>query len=372
MCYSLANAHQKSGSKNASRLDKYKDNKNENEEMSKILTALRFFKDQANGSKNSSGHQKRSDKKENNTNIRNKENENDKGRDSVLSKEHESRPRTSRGKRGSKNRRKSGGESGGYSALGFHSNLPHQLLYNNIEHTKNIHNRSVNVGADSPREKKRKISKGRVSPNTFIVHHKHQNSGYQKASHIKNASLEAEKIALLNKTRPKSAKQKKKSVKTGDRSKKPSGHRHNSSVYSKGDVPSYAIIDNTLFAEDISYDKEEKALKKFMKKNNLRKAAAKIRINNDSIKANKHQGSKFMLVKRQDANFKNLQMPNEHMNYLEDLRKMHTNIEEVIQNKNNFKFEAKKKRMGSATKKNKKNKRSATPALSVPKGYLGN
>lgn len=83
---------------------------------------------------------------------------------------------------------------------------------------KNQHNRSVNVTTDSPRSKKRKINKGRVSPNTLAINHQRHPSALVEGMNPKNnSSLEAE-LALLRKGRPRSAKLKKK-YKNGEKGK---------------------------------------------------------------------------------------------------------------------------------------------------------
>jgi len=86
---------------------------------------------------------------------------------------------------------------------------------------KNPHNRSVNIASDSPRVKKRRIRKGRVSPNTFAVNHqkKHPGGVFGHIHHSKRVSLEQEELALLAKSRPKSAKLKRKINCTADRRK---------------------------------------------------------------------------------------------------------------------------------------------------------
>lgn len=135
--------------------------------MNKILTALKFFKDHTNNMKTTSNHHKRSDKKEA-SKIKEKENVNDKGRDSVMSKEGEIRPRTSRGKRSVKQRRRSGSKNN--SALGFHSKMPHHLLNHGVD-VKGQHNRSVNIANDSPRTKSKRKINDRISPNMFAPSH---------------------------------------------------------------------------------------------------------------------------------------------------------------------------------------------------------
>lgn len=56
-------------------------------------------------------------------------------------------------------------------------------------------------------------------------------------------------------------------------------------------------------------------------------------------------------------------MAYEHINYIEDLKKMHTNIEELMKNKNNIKFEIKKK--NKLWRKEEKDQRSSTPACAI-------
>jgi hypothetical protein len=136
---------------------------------------------------------------------------NESGDNTTANSQQASRPRTSRENRpNSKVRRRSGGGSngGGNSALGFNSNAAHHhLLYNNPDNVKKIHNRSVNEVIDSPRNKKRKFNKGRASPNTFVAHHqRHPSAAGHNINPKRNASLEAEKVALIGKSRPHSAK----------------------------------------------------------------------------------------------------------------------------------------------------------------------
>ena len=174
--------------------------------MNKILTALKFFNEKNN----------QNDMKNQNSNE-----EPEKEKANSPTKEGESRPRTSRCKRSAKQRKKSGNSNcGNNSALGFHSNIQNHPLIHNIENLKNPHNRSVNIVSDSPRVKKRKIRKGRVSPNTFIVNNqKYPNGVMNQIHHSKRVSLEQEELALLARSRPKSAKLKKKNGKSNDKSK---------------------------------------------------------------------------------------------------------------------------------------------------------
>lgn len=307
------------------------------EEMSKILTALKFFKEHNNNLKPTSSQHKRGEK--------NKENVAEKGRDSAQSnKNDESRPRTSRDKRASK-RRKSG--SNNNSAMGFYAKMPHSHLAHMGEDNKNIHNRSVNIPNDSPWSKSKRKLKNRISPNVFAQNNQ------------KNVSLEAEKIAMLNKSRPKSAKSKvKKGPKTViDRSKKMTHHRHNNSMHAKPDFyPSgvqNGVGDGAIVFDDASFDKDEKLSKRLIKR--LNQKPGRVRASMDTSLNNKPK-------------HKNLHVQYEHMNYLEDFHKMHSNIEGMMKQKHNLKMDS-KKRAVAGTKKRRKNKRSATPALAMAQGY---
>ena len=93
-------------------------------------------------------------------------------------------------------------------------------MIHNIENLKNPHNRSVNIVNDSPRVKKRRFRKGRVSPNTFIVNNQKYPGGViNHIHHSKRVSLEQEELALHARSRPKSAKLKKKNAKNAEKSK---------------------------------------------------------------------------------------------------------------------------------------------------------
>lgn len=326
----------------------------EDEEMNKILTALRFFKDHTNT--NNSPVITKNDKdqeKENNE----KENIQDRDRTASGGKDSESRPRTARCKRASKNRRKSGNSSGGHSALGFHSNLQNHPLLHNIETYKNPHNRSVNVAPDSSRiVKKRKISKGRVSPNAFAIRHQRHPSGPMNHIHnVKNTSLDKDKISVL-KSRPRSAKLKKKSAK-GERSKKNSVNRLANNSFAKGSMTAHGFMDHSILKEDPSFDNDDRTLMRFMKKHNcnIKKTNTKLKSQNYVAKP-----SKFVVYKHPSSK-PNMPMPYDHMSYIEDLQKMHNNIEDLMRNKTNPKLEAKKRKAIAAKKK--KHRRSATPQL---------
>lgn len=139
--------------------------------MDKILNELKHFKEHISTSKKNIGNKQ---------NKKSKENIIESGDNTAATSQQPSRPRTSRGTRPSSKVGKRGEGSGGHSAMGFHSNMPHHLLYNNIDNAKHIHNRSVNEGIESPRSKKRRLSKGRISPNMFVGHHQRQPSAAMK------------------------------------------------------------------------------------------------------------------------------------------------------------------------------------------------
>lgn len=232
---------------------------------------------------------------------------------------------------------------------------------------------------DSPRCKnKQKINKGRISVNTSACQQKNSGVLNNKISHTKNASLEAEKLSMMNKSRPRSAKSKTKenAPKTaGKRSKKNSvkRHQHNNSVISKLDFPLHKGLDNSFLTGENSNDNTDKAFQKFIKKQTSKqnKSITKMRVGTVKQTA-KIQPNKFALIKRPDAFHKNLHKAYEHMNYFEDLSKMHSNIEEIMkENKHIMKYDTKKNKLTGISKKSK-HKRCATPGLSAPQAYLDN
>lgn len=326
----------------------------EDEEMSKIMTALKFFKEHTNtNTNNSTGIVNKNDKDQE------KENHHERERTGSAGKDSESRPRTSRTKRGSKNRRKSGNSSGGHSALGFHSNLQNYPLIHNIDTFKNPHNRSVNVAPESPRiARKRKMNKDKISPNTFAIHHQRHPSGINSnAHHTKNSSMEQEKNSLLNKSRPRSVKLKKKPVKV-ERSKKSSMNRIPNNSFAKGSITAHGFVDSSILKENPSFDKDDQTLIRFMKKHscNIKKTNEKLKMQNYASKPS----SKFAVYKN-PASKQNVPMPYDHMSYIEDLQKMHSNIEDLMKPKLNSKLEAKKRK--AVASKKKKHRRSSTPQL---------
>jgi hypothetical protein len=329
----------------------------EDEEMNKIMTALKFFKEHTNTTtNNSTGIVNNKNDKEHE-----KENHHDRERTGSAVKDSENRPRTSRTKRGSKNRRKSGNSSGGHSALGFHSNLQNYPLIHNIDTFKNPHNRSVNVAPESPRiARKRKINKDKVSPNAFAIHHQRQPSRINNntnTNHTKNSSMDQEKNCILNKSRPRSVKLKKKPVKV-ERSKKNSINRIPNNSFVKGSMTAHGFMDSSILKENPSFDKDDQTLIRFMKKHscNIKKTNEKLKMQNYNSK----QSNKFSIYKNPSSK-QNIPMPYDHMSYIEDLQKMHSNIEDLMKPKVNSKLDAKKRKAVSSKKK--KHRRSATPQL---------
>jgi len=148
--------------------------------MDKIINDLKYFKEHIQGSKKNVGSKNYKKDVSGSLKRKGKEAAPESGDNTTAPSQQVSRPRTSRGNRtSSKASRREG--AGGSSAIGFHSNLPqHHLLYNNIENSKIAHHKSVNEALDSPRSKRRKHSKGKISPNSFIVHHQRQPTALQK------------------------------------------------------------------------------------------------------------------------------------------------------------------------------------------------
>lgn len=193
------------------------------------------------------------------------------------------------------------------------------------------------MASDSPKLKKRKGRKSRVSPNNFAINYqkRYPPGMMNQIHHSKRVSLEHEDLTLISKSRPKSAKQKKKIAKAA-------------SKISKLPVNS--------FMGGESFDKDDKSLSKFMKKHNCSfKARPGSRPNIDS----KKRGQKLKQFKQSVPKNGNL-LAYENMSYIEDLE-MHNNIDDIVKSKLSLKYKAKKP---SGSKK-KKAKRSATPALAI-------
>lgn len=258
------------------------------EEMNKILTALKYFNDKNNKVYKDDNILNTSDVVNTKPVVTTEDND----KDSPL-KESESRPKSSRRKRSSKQRKKSGNSNGGNnSALGFHPNVKHNPLVHNIENLKNPHNRSVNIVSDSPKVKKRKVRKGRVSPNNFAVNYTRKYPQNQPGiHHSKRVSLDQEELAMISRSRPKSAKQKKK--------------LHKAKI---------SKINNS-FAGCESYDKEEKSLVKFMKKHHC---SFKARSGLKTAAEPKKRGSKLKQYKNVSQKGQNI-LAYENLSYIEDL-----------------------------------------------------
>lgn len=297
----------------------------DDDEMEKILSELKYFKDHIQASKAANSNSK-TVKKEHSQNKKAKDtNNNESGDNTTAPSQQASRPRTSRGNRPNSKvaRRTANSSEGGHSAMGFHSNLPqHHLLYNNIDNPKHLHNRSLNEVVDSPRTKKRKMIKGRISPNTFVANHQRHPSAMMNGMNNKGKiNLENAKMALLSKTRPQSAKLKKKNPKA-ERSKKSSVQRQrlqdendallkftNQPIppYFKDNLNSHNIIENSLFKnERNSFDRDEIYRNKLIKKNLgvAKKSENKIYVGaNTKIMPSKkiNMTSKFMMYKRPET-----------------------------------------------------------------------
>ena len=188
----------------------------DDEDMDKILNDLRYFKEHISVSNNAISKNHKKEIKE--PTIKKNKEIIESGDNTTAPSQQASRPRTSRGTRPSSKAAKRP-EGGGHSAMGFHSNMPnHHLLYNTNQDPKHAHNKSVNDGIESPRAK-RKLSKGRISPSTFVG--QRQPSALSKHKNPKkNLSLENDKMNFIAKHRPQSANMKKKHNKSVERVKK--------------------------------------------------------------------------------------------------------------------------------------------------------
>ena len=91
----------------------------------------------------------------------------------------------------------------------------------------------------------------------------------------------------------------------------------------------------------------------------------------ESTNGNKYAGNKFIVYKRPESQNLSMAMAYDHMSYIEDLQKMHNNIKDIVKSKGGIKFDSKRKKVAVPTKKQKnKNKRSATPGVSLPQHYI--
>ena len=173
-----------------------------------------------------------------------------------------------------------------------------------------------------------------MSPNNFAINYQKRYPAAMpnQIHHSKRVSLDHEDLTLISKSRPKSAKQKKKIGKAA-------------SKISKLPVNS--------FMGGESFDKDDKGLSKFMKKHNCSfKARPGSRPSGDT----KKRGQKLKQFKQSVPKGGN-SMAYEHLSYMEDLE-IHNNANDVVKSKMSFKYKSKK-----ATGGRKKNKRrSATPA----------
>ena len=374
----------------------------EDEEMDKILTELKYFKDHIQANKGHNGSKKSGNKDPQSKSRKNKESNNESGDNTTAPSRQASRPRTSRGNRSSSKvaRRTTESNEGGHSAMGFQSNKPqHHLLYSNIDNPKHLHNRSLNEVADSPRTKKRKMIKGRMSPNTFLGNHQRHPSAMMNPNSQNTKgkmNLENAKMALLAKNRPQSAKLKKKNVK-GDRSKKGSANRQrgqdeNEAIikFTNQPIPSYfknsnensqnLIESHMLNYDGNSFDWDEIYRNKLIKKNLgvSKKAENKIYIgaNSKIISTNKKVNSKFMMYKRPESKPFKKSTAYEQISYAEANPMHNTSIDSALFRKHSYQIDKKRKTKAIsnvmiANKGGKsKHKRSATPSIQGPKQYL--
>jgi hypothetical protein len=154
------------------------------EDMGKIISDLKYFKEHFDNSKKIVGV-KNTKKNVNTANVnkRGKDVAVESGDNTTAPSQQASRPRTSRGTRTNSKIAKKADNSGGNSAMGFHSNMPQRhLLYNNMGEVDNVHNRSVNENFDCDLKQISvpKQSKGRTSPNNLIANNQRHPSAVIK------------------------------------------------------------------------------------------------------------------------------------------------------------------------------------------------
>lgn len=360
----------------------------DDEDMDKIINDLKYFKEHINASKKSVAN-KVVKKESNPSQKKTKEPINESGDNTTAPSQQASRPRTSRGNRPSSKINKRGEGSGGNSAMGFHSNVPHHLLYNNLD--KPLHNRSVNEGGDSPRSRKRKLSKGRISPNTFVGHHQRQPSAIIKHKNPKrNTSLENDKMAVFNKNRPQSANIKKKHGKSAERMKKSALNRQrlqdeqdslikyvNQPIpnFSKDGLVSKSMIENHLgFNEGSSFDREDILRHKIMQKNLVvaKNADMNLSLNSNTKAIITKKNNKFMMYKRPDGTI-NKSVAYEQLNYIDTQYKPNNiSMDRSVFRKAGYQLDKKRqaKVVTTQSKGKGKSKRSATPSLIGPSQYI--
>lgn len=130
------------------------------------------------------------------------------------------------------------------------------------------------------------------------------------------------------------------------------------------------LIDNSMLLDENTFDRDEKNIYKYIKSHiQMKKLPYKVKPHENS-NGGKLSGNKFIVYKRPESQNLNMAIAYDHMNYLEDLQKMH-NIKDIVKNKGSLKFETKKKKVAVTAKKQKfKNKRSATPGVSLPQHYI--
>ena len=118
---------------------------------------------------------------------------------------------------------------------------------------------------------------------------------------------------------------------------------------------------NNSFVGGESFDRDDKSMLKFMKKHHcsLKKSVQKQKV---GLKI-KETSNKVISYKHNAPKAHNI-TAYEHKSYIEDLQRMHGNIEDMMKNKVNLKFETKRKKASAGGKK-RKHKRSVTPALAI-------
>lgn len=361
--------------------------------MDKIISDLKYFKEHINNSKKVGGT--KGAKKSVNTSAvsrKGKDSNIESGDNTTAPSQQASRPRTSRGNRPSSKVGKRGEGSGGNSAMGFHSNMPnHHLFYNNVGDTSKLHNKSANEAIDSPRSKVTlsRQAKGRISPSTFLKnHHRQPSAATKQINHKRNPSLEAEKMALINKNRPQSANLKKKHGKSAERLKKKaiarqriqdiqdSSFKNNSKLvnYSKDGPISKSMIDNNILTDGNSFDHEEILRYKLMKKNLgiAKNGEVKLQMSGQNKAIITKKGvSKFVMYKRPEQPTNN-PISYEQFNYSDhNFKYNNVSMDRSMFRKNTYQIDKKKQaKLVTTQSKKSKHKRSATPSLTAPQQIM--
>lgn len=140
----------------------------------------------------------------------------------------------------------------------------------------------------------------------------------------------------------------------------------------KNDYITNNLIDSSMLLDENTFDRDDKNIYKYIKSHmQIKKLPYKVKTN-ESTNGGKVSGNKFIIYKRPESQNLSMAMAYEHMNYIEDFHRMHSNIKDLAKNKATIKLESKKKQKVAVTakKQKNKNKRSATPGVTLPQHYM--